>query len=156
MPRLRATAIDLPQAEREQLQQLVKRHRTPQQLAKRARIILMADEGCSNHEIARQLQLTRDTVRLWRRRWAVSEGLDLLSEERLSDLERPGAPAKFSLEQVTQLYAVACEDPKASERPISQWTSRELAAELVKREIVESISVRHVGRLLAEADLKPH
>ena len=116
----------------------------------------MADEGCSNHEIARQLHLTRDTVRLWRRRWTAGEGLDFSSEERLSDLERPGAPAKFSLEQVTQLYAVACEDPKASERPISQWTSRELAAELVKRKIVESISVRHVGRLLAEAELKPH
>ncbi len=156
MPRLKATAVNLSQAEREQLQQWVKRYRTPQQLAKRARIILMADEGRSNHEIARQLHLTRDTVRLWRQRWSASENLDLSPEERLSDLERPGAPAKFSLEQVTQLYAIACEDPQASERPISQWTSRELAEELVKREIVESISVRHVGRLLAEAELKPH
>ena len=156
MPRLPATAIDLSQAEREQLEQLVKRHRTPQQLAKRARIILMADEGRSNHEIARQLHLTRDTVRLWRRRWVSSETLDLSPEERLGDLDRPGAPAKFSLEQVTQLYAIACEDPQVSKRPISQWTTRELAEELVKREIVESISVRHVGRLLAEADLKPH
>gem|GEM_PF-4134587 len=40
-------------------------------------------------------------------------------------------------------------------RPISQWTSRELADELVKQGIVTSISPRHVGHLLAEASLKP-
>jgi hypothetical protein len=57
---------------------------------------------------------------------------------------------------VTHLYAIACEDPRASGRPISQWTTRELADELMKRHIVESISERQVGRFLAEADLKPH
>ncbi len=57
---------------------------------------------------------------------------------------------------MTHLFAIACEDPREFDRPISHWTSRELADELVKRNIVESISLRHVGRLLDEADLKPH
>jgi transposase len=76
--------------------------------------------------------------------------------ERLQDAERPGAPLTFSPEQQTTLFALACEDPARSGRPISHWTPRELADELIKRQIVESISPRHVGRLLAEADLKPH
>lgn len=67
-----------------------------------------------------------------------------------------GAPATFTLEQITQLYALACAPPEQYGRPISDWTPGELADELIKQGIVESISPRHVGRLLAEADLKPH
>jgi len=44
--------------------------------------------------------------------------------------------------------ALACEPPEHSERPISHWTPRELAAEAIKRGIVETISERHVGRFL--------
>lgn len=69
---------------------------------------------------------------------------------------RSGAPSTFTAEQLTHLFAIACEPPEDSERPISQWTSRELSDEIQKRGIVQSISERHVGRLLAEADLKPH
>ena len=76
--------------------------------------------------------------------------------ERLQDAPRSGSPPKFTAEQLTHLFAIACEDPRESGRPISHWTNRELADELVKRNIVESISPRHVGRLLDEPDLKPH
>ncbi|UXE62083.1 MAG: hypothetical protein KA717_04265 [Woronichinia naegeliana WA131] len=62
----------------------------------------------------------------------------------------------FSLEQILQLFAIACEPPADYDRPLSHWTARELADEMLKQGIVESISPRHVGRLLAEADLKPH
>jgi hypothetical protein len=44
--------------------------------------------------------------------------------------------------------ALACEAPADSERPISHWTPREVAAEAIKRGIVETISERHVGRFL--------
>lgn len=76
--------------------------------------------------------------------------------ERLQDAERAGAPATFSLEQSLQLFAVACEKPEVYGRPITDWTAHELADEMVKQGIVESISARHVGRLLEEASLKPH
>lgn len=62
----------------------------------------------------------------------------------------------FSLEQILQLFAIACEQPEADGRPISHWTARELADAVIKRGIVERISPRHVGRLMNEADLKPH
>ena len=52
----------------------------------------------------------------------------------------------LTAEQIAQLYALACEPPAASDRPISHWTPRELADEARKRGIVERISERHVGR----------
>ncbi|WP_421655129.1 helix-turn-helix domain-containing protein [Leptothermofonsia sp. ETS-13] len=76
--------------------------------------------------------------------------------ERLADAPRPGAPATFTLEQITQLYALACAPPEHSGRPISHWTPPELADQLVKQGLVARISGRHVRRLLAEAELKPH
>lgn len=156
MPGLLPQPLTLSTTERETLQQLVKRPSTPQQIVQRARIVLKAAEGQTHAQIARELNLTVDTARLWRHRWLELAPRELPIAERLSDAYRPGAPAKFTLEQQVQLMALACEDPALSGRPISQWSARELADELVKRQIVESISVRHVERLLAEAQIKPH
>ncbi len=75
--------------------------------------------------------------------------------ERLQDNERSGVPAKFSMEQVVELFALACSEPFDYGRAISDWTARELAAEMEKQAIVESISPRHVGRLLQSAQIKP-
>jgi putative transposase len=156
MPRLSAAPINLSESERTELNQILKRKKTPQQIALRAKIILLADECKSHGEIANKLGISIDMSRLWRNRWRELEEKQLPVIERLMDAPRPGTPATFSLEQITQLYAIACAPPEQYGRPISQWTSRELAAELIKQEIVESISQRHVGRLLAEAELKPH
>jgi putative transposase len=135
----------------------LRRTSTPQQIALRAKIILRASSGEGHGDISRGLGITKDTSRLWRNRWIELSGGDLSVEERLEDAARSGTPATFTLEQLTQLYALACDPPqKYGRRPISHWTPRELADELMKQKIVERISQRHVGRLLAEADLKPH
>jgi transposase len=102
------------------------------------------------------LQITPQTVRLWRQRWLEGQARAIAVVERLQDEERSGAPATFAPEQLLQLFKLACDAPMEHGRPISQWTNQELADELVKQQIVESISARHVGRLLAEADLNPH
>lgn len=122
----------------------------------RARIILLGSKGYNNREIAREMNISRSTVRKWRRRWVETEGKEVSVKERLQDAFRSGTPSTFTPEQLTHLFAIACEPPKDAGRPISQWTSRELADEMQKRGIVCSISERHVERLLAEADLKPH
>lgn len=155
MPKSAPQPLKLNDSEREQLQQLLKRHSTPQQLAIRASIILLADAGRNHREIARELKISRDMARFWRNRWLALAAKEVAVVARLQDAARTGAPATFSLEQVVQLFALACEKPEVYARPISQWTSRELADELVKQQIVERISPRHVGRLLAEASLKP-
>ncbi|MFQ6102108.1 MAG: helix-turn-helix domain-containing protein [Anaerolineae bacterium] len=73
---------------------------------------------------------------------------DLSVEERLEDLPRPGAPARITADQVCQITAMACEHPEDSGRPISHWTNREIADEIMKRGIVDQISPRHAARLL--------
>ena len=156
MAQLAPKTLKLRECERNELQQLVNRHNTPQQIALRARIILLADEDKNNRDIARALNISRDMARTWRNRWLELTARELPVVERLLDSERSGAPATFSMEQIVELFALACSDPTNYGRPISHWTARELADEMVKQGIVESISQRHVGRLLEEAQIKPH
>jgi transposase len=151
MPGPKPPAIDLTPVEKQDLEKLVNRHHIGQQIALRGRIILAAAEGKNNSEIAREFQVTLDTVRLWRGRWRDLQPIalaDLSTEERLQDLPRPGAPARITAEQRCQIEALACEQPEDSARPISHWTGREIADEIIKRGIVQQISARHAGRLL--------
>lgn len=156
MPRLAPPPLQLAESEREQLQQLVNRHSTPQQIALRARIIVLADRGLNHREIGHELGISRDMARLWRNRWLELRVKNTPVVERLADAPRPGGPMTFSLEQILQLFAMACQKPEEYGRFISHWTARELADEASKQGIVKRISTRHVGRLMSEADLKPH
>ena len=144
-------ALELTDTERQALEALTRRHSTPQQIALRARLILACADGLNNAQVARQLDTNVNTVRHWRTRWLGLQTValdDLSVAERLEDAPRPGAPPGISAEQVCQIVALACEAPAKAGRPISQWTDREIAAEIIKRGIVETISERHAGRLL--------
>ena len=143
--------VELAGDERQGLENMIRRHSTPQQIALRARIIISAAEGLNNAQIARQLGVNVNTASLWRNRWlglAAASLDDLSIEERLADAPRPGAPARITPQQVCQIVALACEAPSLSERPISQWSGREIADEITKRGIVDQISPRHAARLL--------
>ncbi len=140
-------AVSLSETEHQELQTFVHAHHTPQQIAFRARIILLLADGLTAPEVTRRVGTTRRTVRLWRRHWLTRKGSTVGA--RLQDAVRPGTPATFTAEQWCQIMALACEPPEASSgRPISHWTPRELAAEAIKRGIVATISVRHLGRFL--------
>jgi putative transposase len=143
--------LDLAAPERHELERLARRHATPQQLALRAQIVLAAADGANNCQIARQLEVSLDMVRRWRERWLACQAAsleDLPVTDRLTDAPRPGTPVRITDEQVTRIVALACEPPADSERPISQWTGREIAAEIKQRGIVDHISSRHAARLL--------
>ncbi len=145
------TAITLTAAERQELEALTRRHATPQQVALRARIVLAAADGANNGQIARLLAVSLDMARRWRERWLVLQPAaldDLPVVDRLTDAPRPGKPVRITAVQVAQIVALACDLPAASDRPISQWTSRELADEIQQRGIVATISGRHAARLL--------
>jgi putative transposase len=146
----------LNEAEQQALEKLVNRHNTPQQVALRARIVLSAGAGHNNADIVRRLGVSIKMVRQWRRRWIETAESEQSFDERLRDHARPGAPLKFTLEQQVDCLAIACRDPREYGRPISHWTSHELADELMQQGIVPRISPRQVGRWLAEAQLKPH
>ena len=162
MPGPKPLSLTLSDTQRALLQRLVRRQTSPQRLVWRAQTILAAAEGAGNAQIAQQLGLNRTTVRTWRKRWcAATEHLDAAEaaggddkalraqiEARLDDAPRPGAPGDFTPEQLTQLISVACEAPEDAGRPVTHWTPRELAHEVIKRGIVDRISPRTVGRFL--------
>src|SRR5207248_10992042 len=136
MPK-RATAVILSEKEQEGLLQVTKRHRSEQQVVLRARIVLAAAQGTCNAQIARELGASVDTVRLWRDRWVGLQGIDLETlslAERLQDAPRPGVKPTITAEQRCQMAALACEAPMKAGRPISQWTGREIAEEVMRSE----------------------
>src|SRR2546426_1399120 len=57
-----ATALSVDDAAKAQLESLVRSGTTPQRVAQKCRVILLAQEGMSNHSIAKQLGLSRPTV----------------------------------------------------------------------------------------------
>jgi putative transposase len=151
MPGPKPEKIELSEKARQELEKLVARHTTGQQKAQRARIILNAAEGKNHAEIAAELKISVDMATLWRQRWLELQPIaldDLRVEDRLDDLPRPGAPSRLTTDQLCQIEQMACQAPEKAGRPISQWTGREIADELVKRGIVEHISPRHAARLL--------
>jgi transposase len=165
----KAAKIVITQRQHDLLRTLRDAVTAPSHLRRRAAVILRAFEGARNQQIAAEVGLGRRQVGRWRRRWATAwEGLTELEccetradlrraiEATLSDGPRPGAPGKFTPEQVVQILAVACEPPEKSGRPITHWTGHELADEVTRRGIVASISTTQVNRYLREAALQPH
>ena len=151
MPGPKPVRIELEQQTRERLEDLIRRYSTPQQLVVRARIILVAADGKNHTQIAQELGISVDMARLWLYRWHSFASIPLAEvsvSERLEDGPRPGKPTTIRPEQVCRIVALACEAPAQSDRPISQWTGREIADEIMRRGIVETISPRHAQRLL--------
>lgn len=152
------------------LEKIARCYTHPYWFVVRAKMTLYAAEGNNNSEIGRKLDVSQQVVAKWRGRWLASEPQLLIAEQEglnekeltdkikeiLSDATRSGAPDTFTPEQLVEVIAIACEDPRKSDREISHWTRRELADEMMKRDIVETISPRHVGRILDESTLKPH
>ena len=151
MPYPKATEVKLSEEEKEGLEQLIRRHNVGQQIALRGRIILAAGQGQTSSAISRKLRVSINMAQRWRNRWAKAQKIsydDLSIEDRLQDGPRPGAPSRITADQRCQIEALACEKPEKAGRPISQWTAREIADEIIERKIVERISRRHAARLL--------
>ena len=147
----KATEVNLTELERQMLEQLVRRHTVGQQIALRTRVVLATAEGKTNSQIRDEYHVTINTVRLWRDRWVKLQTIsyeDLNAEERLEDTVCPGAPSRITAEQRCKIEALACQKPEEHGRPITNWTTREIAAEIIRQEIVEKISPRHAARLL--------
>lgn len=167
MPTPKAIPIVLSEPQQHLLEQIVRQTTNPYRLVRRAQLILAAAAGRSNQQISQQWALDRGQVRLWRQRWvdarerlerietadADASGLLPAITAVLSDEARPGTPPRFRVEQVVQIVALACETPQASQRPVNQWSPRELADEAKKRGIVEQVSPRSVGRFLTGSQL---
>jgi len=155
MRRVRAR-IRLTDVEKKQLQTMSRRKTAAHSLVQRAKIILLAEKMQSNKAVAEQLNISVSKVAHWTHRWQDLKTTNKSMVERLADAERSGKPPSITPEQLCQLVALACDNPENHGRPISHWTQPELADEAIKQNIFDSISSRHVGRLLARLELKPH
>lgn len=162
MPGMAAKVV-ITERQQQILQSIVFSRSASQGLAHRAEIILLAFDGLENRDIAQRLHCERHGIGTWRRRWQKAFDKLVVIEctetpaalrhaiaEVLRDLPRGGCHGKFTAEQIAQILALACEPPEQSGRPVSHWTPRELTDEVIKRGIVASISVRHVGRFLKD------
>ena len=163
-----APAIVLSNKVRGVLEAIRRGTHSPIHLAQRSTIVLMAADQHNNTAIAQGTGWNRNTVKQWRIRWAKAAAdladveakrpwaLPTLVRSVLGDEPRPGRPSTFTSEEVAHIIKIAIDPPDTHGVPQSHWTSSALAREAVKQGIVESISSRQVGRLLNEADLKPH
>lgn len=145
----RKNNIVLSDDERKQLLKLSRKSKTPHRLIIRAKLILMAYDGTPHKKIAAKFEMQPESVTRWVKRWngtSNQEGKDVAS--RLDDAQRSGAPDTFTPEQKCRIVSIACEKPEVYEKPITQWTNKELADETIRQGIVRSISSSQVGRIL--------
>ena len=168
MPGLKAAVINFSKKVGEILTKIFKGTHTPAHLKKRAEIILLSDKGETNNSIEETMGIDGESVTTWRNRFSGAQEelarveseeprkLRAAIEKTLSDETRSGRPATFTDEQIAGIVALACEQPEQLDLPFSHWTPSLLRDEVIKREIVPSISAVHIGRILKKKDLRPH
>jgi transposase len=132
--------VDLTEAEGEQLQQLISRGRPAARTVTRARILLKANEGCTDEQIVAALSTSVATVERVRQRF-VEEGLDNALHER----PRHGALPKLSGPEEAHLIAVACSQPPQGR---ARWSLRLLADKAVELGLCDSLSHETVRQRL--------
>jgi transposase len=139
--------VELSQAERGELTTMLSGGKHAARKLKRAQILLAADAGGSDEEIARTLGVGGSTVYRTKRRFVEGNLGRALSEE-----PRPGAERKLSAKEEALLVATACASPPVGR---ARWTLELLAGAMVKLTDHKSLSYETVRRRLAENGLKP-
>jgi len=139
--------VELSQTERAELTALLSGGKHAARKLKRAQILLAADAGASDDEIATSVGVGGSTVYRTKRRFVLGNLEAALSEE-----PRPGADRKLSGKEEALLVATACSSPPKGR---ARWTLELLAGAMVKLTEHEDLSRETVRRRLAENDLKP-
>src|SRR6201996_9828089 len=139
--------VELSQAERVELTAMLRKGKQAARKLKRAQILLAADAGCSDEEIARTVVVGSSPVYRTKQRFVEGN-----LERALSEDPRPGAERKLSGKEEALLVATACANPPAG---CKRWTLTLLADTMVKLTDHNSLSGETVRRRLAENDLKP-
>jgi len=139
--------VSLDTAERVQLVSMVLGGVAAVRKLKRAQILLAADTGSTDEEIARNVAVGTSTVYRVKQRF-VEGGL----ERALSEAPRAGAQRKFDATDESLLIAVTCSSPPGGR---ARWTLQLLADEMVRLTEHESVSIETIRRRLGEMNLKP-
>jgi transposase len=138
--------VELSQTERDELKALLSGGKHAARKLKRAQILLAADAGASDDDIATSVGVGGSTVYRTKQRFVLGNLKAALCEE-----PRPGASRKLSGKQEALLVATACSKPPQGR---ARWTLELLAGEMIKL-TQHSVSRETVRRRLAENHLKP-
>lgn len=139
--------VELSETEQVELRRLIAGGKTAVRRVKRAQILLAADAGLHDEEIAATVGVGTSTVYRTKRR--LIEGN---LEHALAEAVRPGAPRKLSGTEEALLVATAC---SAAPPGRARWTLVLLAGAIVRLTEHASLSRETVRRRLEENELKP-
>lgn len=141
----KAPSINLSDSELEKLNKWVNSGKTEQRMAKRAKIILLAERGFENDRIAEELNVSSMMVSKWRRRF-FERRIDGLFDEK-----GRGHPPVYDMDARLKLIEEACRPPENT----THWSLRDLEAHLKEK---GELNMDHatIGRILNSMDLKPH
>ena len=140
--------IKLLSEERASLKKLLRKQSASQNIVRRAKIILLADNAqVSYSSIADDLGVKSSDITKWVKRWCERKEIKD-TEERLQDNPRSGRPSNITPEQWCRVMALACERPEDHGIPITHWSHSTLTVEIMKQGIIENISTSHVGDFL--------
>ena len=139
--------VKLEAEERERLRALIRKGKPSARTVRRARTLLLADEGRTDEQIASALHAGLATVARTRQRF-VEEGLEAALVER----PRPGAEPKLTPKQRAFTVALACTEPPEGRL---RWTMQLLADRLVELEVIPAISDESIRRLLKKGASSP-
>jgi len=147
--------IDLSNEEKEELNSLVRKQSISQNIAKRAKLILLVSEGKLLHiEISKKVGIVQSQLVKWIKRWRETSK-DEKAEDRLKDKPRSGRKPTITAEQWCKIMALACEKPENHGVPITNWSHSTLTAEIIKQGIIDTISMSHVGNFLKKQNYNP-
>src|SRR5213076_2249724 len=136
-----ATALSVDDAAKAQLESLVRSGTTPQRVAQKCRVILLAQEGMSNHSIAKQLDLSRPTVIAARATFGTGGVQSLTAKPTRNRSRRTLTP---EVEKKILDSTLKTRPPDAT-----PWTVRTLAKHL-------RVSRMMVHRVWQRFDIQPH
>jgi transposase len=139
--------VSLTEEEHATLKALLKKGSLKARKLSRAHVLLLADEGRTDDEIAEGLHIGRATAERVRKRF-VEEGVDAALSER----PRPGKARLLDAKQEAYIIATICSSPPEGQ---ARWSVRLLAGELIRLGIVESVSRETVRRTLKKTFSSP-
>jgi transposase len=135
------THIKLQSSDRERLERMIANRNTPQKHVWRARIVLLAGDGCGTFEIMRRTAKSKPTVWRWQKRFA-KEGVEGLTHDKT----RPPGKAPLAAALVKRVVELTQQQPPFEE---THWTGRTMAD-------AAGISVSSVQRIWRAYGLRPH
>lgn len=143
------TVVQMDDPTRVALEQWSHRRKTPVGLARRARAMLLLEQGYTSVRTAKYVGLAEYHIRKWAKRFCV------YGTSGLREKPRPGRPPVFAPEAALHVVKLACERPDHVGSSLSQWDCPELARRLQADGVVSNISADTIERILRSHKLKP-